>query len=287
MRRFAALATGVVLLVAGVTAFLLSGCTGGASQPRQRQERPQQSDEVALHLHPHNDSGVRGTATFRSIHNGSVVVKLELHNLPEPNAFYLAHIHPGTCAQREQEEEEGHGEHGGAAAAKEIEWPLSPVRSGTHGNGSSTTTLKHTSMENLFSGQPKHVNVHAVGSGSPPVFACANLKAQASPLVKTVNEPTTPKPATSAVAPPNASASSAGGSSGEEQAKRLAEADCRLAIYVAQEKMSRQKAHAFSELLADMLRTMEGLSWPEGTLRNAALDHLGVPRYSECKVGRE
>jgi hypothetical protein len=47
--------------------------------------------------------------------------------------------------------------------------------------------------------------------------------------------------------------------------------------------MSRKKAHAFSELLADMIRTMESLSWPEGTLRNVALDHLGVPRYPECK----
>jgi hypothetical protein len=230
---------------------------------------------------------VGGTATFRRVHNGGVVVKLELHNLPKPNAFYLAHIHPGTCAQGEQEEEVGHGEHGGAAAGKEIEWPLSPVRSGTRGGGSSATTLEHTSMEDLFSGHSKHVNVHAVGSGNPPVLACANLKSQASPPVKTVKEPTTPKPATSAVAPPSASASSTGGSSGNGQAKQLAEADCRLAIYVAQENMSRQKARAFSELLADMIRTMEGLSWPEGTLRNAALDHLGVPRYSECKAGRE
>ena len=138
------------------------------------------------------------------------------------------------------------------------------------------------------------MNVHAVGSGNPPVLACANLKAQASPPVKTVKEPTTPqttpptrKPATTAVAATGASASSRGRSSGEEQAKLQSEADCRLAIYVAQENMSRRKAHAFSELLADMIRTMEGPSWPEGSLRNAALDHLGVPRYSECKVGRE
>jgi hypothetical protein len=222
------------------------------------------------------------------------VVELGLHNLPRPNTFYLAHIHPGTCAQGEQEEEEGHGAHGGAGAAKEIEWPLLPVRSGTHGNGSSTTTLKQTTMEKLFSGHPKHVNIHAVGSGSPPALACANLKSRSSSPAKTAKEPTTPQApsptpegvtsSSSSVASGSAFAPSRGGGGpSEEQAKQLSEADCRLAIYVAQEKMSRQKAHAFSKLLADMVRTMEGLSWPEGTLRNAALDHLGVPRYRECK----
>jgi hypothetical protein len=33
---------------------------------------------------------------------------------------------------------------------------------------------------------------------------------------------------------------------------------------------------AFSELLADMIRTMESTSWTGGDLRNAALDHLGI-----------
>jgi hypothetical protein len=36
-----------------------------------------------------------------------------------------------------------------------------------------------------------------------------------------------------------------------------------------------------------MIRTMESLSWPEGTLRNAALDHLAVPRYPECEHAEE
>jgi hypothetical protein len=235
-----------------------------------------------------------GTATFEDVSKGSRV-RLELSGLPKPDAFYLAHIHPGTCAQGEQEEED-HAGHGGAGAAEEIEWPLMPVRSGTHGDGSSTTTLKNTTTEELFSGRPKHVNVHAAGSGNPPVLTCANLRSRSSSPLKTVEEATTPRAtsptpkgasSTSTAAAASASASSRGGGPSEEQAKRLAEADCRLAIYVAQEKMSRKKAHAFSELLAEMIRTMEGLSWPEGTLRNAALDHLGVPRYPECrKVGR-
>jgi hypothetical protein len=51
--------------------------------------------------------------------------------------------------------------------------------------------------------------------------------------------------------------------------------------------MSRQEAKAFSELLADMIRTMEDPSWTVGSLGNAALDHLGLPRYRECEVGGE
>jgi hypothetical protein len=129
-------------------------------------------------MRPINGSGVSGSATFRGVDDG-VAVKLALHNLPKPNAFYLAHVHPGTCAQgeaqREEEEEHYHGEHAGATG-QEIERPLSEVRSDAHGNGSSTTTLKHTEMEELFLGQLKHVNVHAGGSGNPPVLACADLK---------------------------------------------------------------------------------------------------------------
>jgi hypothetical protein len=82
-------------------------------------------------------------------------------------------------------------------------------------------------------------------------------------------------------APEGASASA--GISGEEQAAQ-SEADCRLVIYVAEEHMSRQKANAFAALLADMIRTMENPSWTAGPLRNTALDHLGVPRYPECKA---
>ena len=40
----------------------------------------------------------------------------------------------------------------------------------------STTTLHHTSVDKLFSGKNKHVNVHEAGAGNPPVLACADLK---------------------------------------------------------------------------------------------------------------
>jgi hypothetical protein len=91
-------------------------------------------------------------------------------------------------------------------------------------------------------------------------------------------ETTMPEPTT----PTHASGSASGGTPGEEQAAQ-SEADCRLVLYVANKNMNPKEAEAFSKLLTDMIRSMESLSWPEGELRNAALDHLAVPRYRECK----
>ena len=92
-------------------------------------------------------------------------------------------------------------------------------------------------------------------------------------------ETTTPGP----TAPTHASGSASSGTSGEEQVAQ-SEADCRLVLYVANKNMSPKEAEAFSKLLTEMIGSMGSLSWPEGTLRNAALDHLAVPRYPECKV---
>jgi hypothetical protein len=93
--------------------------------------------------------------------------------LPKPNAFYLAHIHLGICAEEgepHEHAEEGH-EHGGW-----IEYPLSEVKSDSEGHMSSTTSLRETSVDKLFSGDPNYVNVHEAGSGNPPILSCADLK---------------------------------------------------------------------------------------------------------------
>jgi hypothetical protein len=145
--------------------FFLVGCSGGGSQDEQ--DHAHQSDSAKLDLHPEHDSGVSGTVSFEDIPDG-VLVELELRNLPKPETFYLAHIHPGTCTQG-KEEEENH-EHG-----EEIEYALSQVKSDSEGRGSSTTTLRGTSVEKLFSGEAKHINVHAAGTGNPPILTCADL----------------------------------------------------------------------------------------------------------------
>jgi hypothetical protein len=94
---------------------------------------------------------------------------------------------------------------------------------------------------------------------------------------------TTPEPSAKTHA---SSGSASGGTPGKELATQ-SEADCRLVLYVADKNMGRKEAEAFSKLLTEMIRSMESLSWPEGELRNAALDHLAVPRYRECKLTEE
>jgi hypothetical protein len=191
----------VVVLLAIILFFLLVGCGSGGSPAGSQAEHNhahqaghshQNSGSEKLDLHPESDSGVSGSVSFEDVSEG-VLVKLELRELPKPNTLYLAHIHPGTCAEEEPHEhgsshgashgEEGAGghEHGGAGGHEhgggaEIEYPLSQVKSDSEGRGSSTTTLRDTSVEQLFSGQPKHVNVHAAGSGNPPVLTCADLQ---------------------------------------------------------------------------------------------------------------
>jgi hypothetical protein len=89
--------------------------------------------------------------------------------------MYLAHIHPGTCAEEERggaEHGHSHHEHG---ASEEIEYPLTPVEPDAKGDGSSTTVVHDVTLEGLLSGAPKHVNVHKPGSGEPPPVSCANV----------------------------------------------------------------------------------------------------------------
>jgi uncharacterized protein (DUF305 family) len=131
-----------------------------------------------VELKPQSGSQTKGSATLTEAREG-VRVELRLGGLPKPDTMYLAHIHPGTCSEREAgaEHEKGDHEPGGhdGAAEEEIEWPLSGVQSDAQGHGSSTTTLKDASMERIFTGDLKHLNVHAAGSGDPPVLACAEL----------------------------------------------------------------------------------------------------------------
>ena len=67
------------------------------------------------------------------------------------------------------------------------------------------------------------------------------------------------------------------------------EATCRLLTYTSEEDMSPQEGDAFSERVAkQMAREMQkDPSLTAGPAQNVALDHFGVPRYAECKVGGE
>jgi len=129
-----------------------------------------------------NGSGTTGTATFTDVAQGVVRVELSVLGLPDPNVTYLTHIHPGTCAD-EQSGEEGEQqgsdhdhEHSGheAGTNEEIEYPLPPITADLQGRGSTSAVLDGVTVQELFSGEPKYINVHAEGSGNPPAF-CGQL----------------------------------------------------------------------------------------------------------------
>jgi hypothetical protein len=143
------------------------------------------------------DSGASGTASFKDISSkdgpDGVVVRLDLRGLPNADTSYLAHIHPGTCAEEAKEHaheqgehpEEGEGRedeeyvfgHGEEGEEAEISYALTQVESNPEGRGTSTTMFGQISVNKLFSGGPKkHVMVHEAGSGNPPILTCADLE---------------------------------------------------------------------------------------------------------------
>jgi hypothetical protein len=178
-------------VIALLASFFVVGCGGGGSQGEQEDHH---ASRAKLDLRPVGDSGASGTASFEDSSSkggpDGVLVKLDLRGLPKPDTSYLAHIHPGTCA----EEAEGHaheqGEHPGEGEGRkeeeyvfgqgeegEISYELSQVESSPEGRGSSTTTFGQISVDKLFSGErKKHVMVHEAGSGNPPILTCADLE---------------------------------------------------------------------------------------------------------------
>jgi uncharacterized protein (DUF305 family) len=132
-------------------------------------------DSAEVDLEPASGSGTTGTATLSKAKGGGVKVVLKVFGLPSSGTMYLAHVHPGTCAEEEAggaEHGHSHHEHG---TTEEIEYPLTPVEPDAEGNGTSTSVVPQVTLEGLLSGDPKHVNVHEPGSGEPPPVTCANL----------------------------------------------------------------------------------------------------------------
>jgi uncharacterized protein (DUF305 family) len=128
---------------------------------------------VAIPLRTAGGSDLSSTASFEGNERG-VKVKLEVRNLAESNAAYLAHIHVGSCGTGDHAHEHG-DKRGHAEADDKIEHPLSPVKPDRRGNRASTTMIQGITLEQLFSEGPTYINVHAAGSGEPSQLACANL----------------------------------------------------------------------------------------------------------------
>jgi predicted small lipoprotein YifL len=168
-----------VLLVLAIL-LTLYGCGQMGAQnghPDKKDAAAPPKNTAEVNLRPANGSGTRGTATFSKVKagGGGVKVSLKVTGLPRSGTMYLAHIHPGTCAEEGGGAEHGHYSHHEHGASEEIEYPLSPVEPDAKGNGTSTSVLHHVTLEGLLSGEPKHVNVHEPGPGEPPPVTCANL----------------------------------------------------------------------------------------------------------------
>src|SRR5215210_3971147 len=152
----------LILCVVAVIFPLLAGCAsggGGSSAGTTTSDETTASTaettassttggEVAeVGLSPMNGSGASGTATFTDVARG-VRVDLDVRGLPDPDASYLTHIHPGTCADdRGGEEEHEHAEHDEGAehhegTIAEIEYPLPPITPGPAGRGTTTALLE-------------------------------------------------------------------------------------------------------------------------------------------------
>ena len=156
---------GAFVMGGGSTTASTSGMTGNIGTTAAK------TTIRTVQLTQSRNSGISGKATFTNT-KGGVRVVLSMKNLSmnveKPGTRHLAHIHqPGTCAN----DRAGNG--------AQIEYPLKPLYTNKNGNGKSTTVIKGTTVQKLFSGAPKYVNVHAMKKGSekgiPHGVSCGNL----------------------------------------------------------------------------------------------------------------
>ena len=151
---------------ATVAALLVSAIMGVA--------QAQESDTQTLQLTPSRDSGVSGTAILTDRGNG-VEVQLDVAGLPSADGTeHLAHIHKGaTCADDR------------AGAGAPVEFPLTGVVN--EGGAGTSTSTADTTLDELLSGEPYYVNVHAekTGDAVPPGISCADVVSTSSTVPAT------------------------------------------------------------------------------------------------------
>lgn len=127
----------------------------------------QGAQSAQVQLTPSRDSGVSGTATLTDV-EGGVEVELNMQGLPEAGVKHINHIHGGgTCAD----------DRAGRTAPVTI--PLKTVVANEDGTGSTTTTIKDVSVDELFGeDEERFILLHAKtekGQGVPPGISCADL----------------------------------------------------------------------------------------------------------------
>lgn len=161
-----------------------------------------------VELRPVGDSGASGTVDFDKVDTLGVQVELQVSGLPEtPGSGYYAQVHEGECVDNTGENthehgavgypfalvrldelvsetsEYAHGGHDGTRPSDElpgkIDQPITVVGS-VDGTASVTSLLEGVSLERIFSGEPKYLDLHATNSEDAPILACADLRDSSS-----------------------------------------------------------------------------------------------------------
>jgi hypothetical protein len=158
-----------------------------------------------VELKPVGDSTTSGIVVFKKIDTLGVQVDLRLAGLPEKSrSEYYAQVHEGECvgtgADAHDHEhgavghplalvrfdriaakappEYAHGGHDGHGPPNKlrgnIDQPIAVVGS-VDGTASVTTLLEGVTLERIFTGEPKYLDLHAADSEDAPILACADL----------------------------------------------------------------------------------------------------------------
>jgi hypothetical protein len=185
-RKIATIRIALMLLLLAISVLALAGC-GGEGEEKGGGETTGAGGETTgaggdttaaggvttaefavtnVSLTPSRDSGVVGNANITDT-PGGVEVALNVEGLlTPPGTEHVAHIHEGgTCADDR------------ADNGAPVLYPLDPLITLEDGTASSATSIEGATLEQLTSGAPKYVNVHAepTGEGVPPGIACADL----------------------------------------------------------------------------------------------------------------
>ncbi len=183
-------------LVLALAIFVATGfLTSSPPATAVSQEAPARDVEViGVGLDPVGDSVTSGTATFRE-RDAGLELTLEVSGLPKPGAEYFGEIHEGDCENGRQGGEPG-SEFADASRPAPVTVRFELLSAGStdyahgkeahqhadvsligsaDGTGQVVTLVQdYRTIDELLSGGPKYLDLHAPGSGDPSI-ACGEI----------------------------------------------------------------------------------------------------------------
>jgi hypothetical protein len=122
---------------------------------------------TTVELTPSGNSGTSATANLTDT-PGGVEVALAARGLPtQPGTEHFPDIHVGGTCDDER-----------AGSSAPVVYGLDPLYTGQDGTSSSATSIQGVTLDDLTSGSPKYVDIHAAptaGEAESPSIACADL----------------------------------------------------------------------------------------------------------------